>query len=110
MKKTLLIGSSGQIGKLLLPMLAASEIPTMAMVRDKRKLPEINGVDVIEANLEEEFGFVFNNCNSVIFSAGSGASTGYDKTLLVDLWGARKAIDYAHSNAIEHFIMVSSGG
>ncbi len=31
-------------------------------------------------------------CDAVIFSAGSGGNTGHDKTLLIDLDGAVKAM------------------
>ncbi|MES9970527.1 MAG: SDR family oxidoreductase [Candidatus Thiodiazotropha sp.] len=110
MNRTLVIGSSGKIGKQLLPMLADSGIHIVAMVRDSHKLPKIKGVEVLQANLEDEFEYAFKNCNRVIFSAGSGASTGLDKTLLIDLWGARKAIDYSIQHNIQHFVMVSSRG
>lgn len=110
MEKTLVIGASGKIGQLLLPLLISSNIPVVAMVRDSNKLVPMDGVEIVEADIEGEFGFALKNCNRVIFSAGSGATTGLDKTFLVDLWGARKAIDYAKATSIQHFVMISSRG
>jgi uncharacterized protein YbjT (DUF2867 family) len=44
----------------------------------------------------------------VIPTASSGDSTGDDKTLLIDLWAASKAVNYAKKYGIKRFIMVSS--
>ncbi|TMO02223.1 hypothetical protein CWB66_13940 [Pseudoalteromonas sp. S558] len=44
----------------------------------------------------------------VIPTASSGDSTGDDKTLLIDLWAASKAVNYAKQYGIKRFIMVSS--
>lgn len=113
MGKTLVIGSSGQIGRRLLPMLLEAGIPTVAMVRDRTKLgtlADAANLEVIEADLEADFSAAFAGCDKVVFTAGSGASTGADKTLLVDLWGARKAVDYARGHGVRQFVMVSARG
>lgn len=110
MSKVLLIGAAGQVSQHLLPMLANSDIETVAMVRDKTKLVTTEGIEIIEGDLETDFDFAFEGCDRVIFSAGSGAKTGFDKTLLVDLWAAKKAIDYAATRQIRQFVMVSSRG
>lgn len=110
MNKILVIGASGQVGKLVIQQLRDRGTGVRAMVRDTSRLSEINmdGIEVVEANLEGDFADVFDGCRTVIFSAGSGANTGPDKTLLVDLWGARNAMEHALENGVEHFIMVSS--
>ncbi|MBB1385141.1 NAD(P)H-binding protein [Pseudoalteromonas sp. SG45-5] len=46
----------------------------------------------------------------VIPTASSGGSTGDDKTLLIDLWAATKAVNYAKQYGIKRLIMVSSIG
>lgn len=46
--------------------------------------------------------------DQVIFSVGSGGSTGADKTIIVDLDGAVKAIKASEAANIAHFIMVST--
>jgi len=112
MKKTLIIGASGKIGKKVAKLLNDNDIPVVAMVRNKSKVEELAslGIDVIEADLEEDFASTFSGCERVVFTAGSGAGTSVHKTLTIDLWGACKAIDKAKENRISHFIMVSSRG
>lgn len=109
-KKTLVIGATGKIGYILITKYLDSIKPAVAMVRDRKKLEFSESVEVVEADLEQDIDCVMKGCNTVIFTAGSGAETGLDKTLLVDLWGAHNAIDAAKSNGVEHFIMVSSRG
>lgn len=113
MHKTLVIGANGQIGQLLIPELLDANFDITAVVRDKQSVVLSSDITLVEGNIETIKGGVFpamENCDSVIFSAGSGAATGFDKTLLVDLWGACKVIDAAKSYGIKQFIMVSSRG
>lgn len=110
MSKTLIIGSTGKIGSILLNEFYQSISPVVAMVRDSTKADFPESVEVVEGDLEKDISAAMVGCSTVIFTAGSGAGTGLDKTLLVDLWGARKAIDAAKENGVEHFIMVSSRG
>src|SRR5699024_12478313 len=44
----------------------------------------------------------------VVFTAGSGPSTGPDKTMLIDLDGAVKTIDATKEAGVNRFNMVSS--
>ena len=110
MSKTLVIGSTGQIGLQLLPLLQQAGLKVVALTRNPGKLAGIAGLEIIEGDLESDFEHAFVGCERVIFTAGSGASTGADKTLLVDLWAARKAVDYALKHHLKHFVMVSSRG
>lgn len=112
MNKTLIIGASGQIGKHTTQLLVKSSKPVRALVRDKNKLSELEDSDleVVEIDLENNFRHAFDDVDQVIFTAGSGAHTGPDKTLLIDLWAAKKAIDYAKEADVEHFTMISSIG
>lgn len=107
---TLIIGASGQIGRIITARLRAKNAPVRAMVRTQSPgLAEL-GAELYIGDLEEDFSAAFNGCEQVIFTAGSGAQTGADKTILVDMWGAIKAIDYAKAAGVNHFIMVSSRG
>lgn len=110
MNKILVIGATGKIGRLLLDQHLDAVSPAVAMVRDSNNANFHETVDVVEADLEKDIGFAMQGCDTVIFTAGSGAGTGLDKTLLVDLWGARNAIDAAREHGIRQFIMVSSRG
>ncbi|MGQ1910732.1 SDR family oxidoreductase [Marinifilum sp. RC60d5] len=110
--KTLIIGAGGQIGKIVVDLLQEDKKPVVALVRNENKAQELVklGVETVLADLEGGFEHAFKDCNKVVFTAGSGGSTGYDKTLLIDLWAARKAVDYAIKNNIQHFVMVSGLG
>jgi len=111
MSKTLIIGASGQIGKMTTELLLKNEQNVTALVRDKTKLSDLESpfLNIVEQDLEGDFSEAVKGCDQVIFAAGSGGSTGDDKTLLIDLWAAVKAVNYAKDNA-KHFIMVSSIG
>ncbi|WP_421418523.1 SDR family oxidoreductase [Pseudoalteromonas lipolytica] len=110
--KTLIIGASGQIGKMTTQKMLAQEHEVVALVRDKSKLTDIEhpNLSIVEQDLENDFSRALTGVQQVIFSAGSGDATGADKTLLIDLWAAVKAINYAVDAQVEHFIMVSSIG
>lgn len=110
MSKTLVIGSTGNIGLLLLPMLHKAAISSVALARDPGKLQGVAGVEAIQGDLENNFEHAFKGCDRVVFTAGSGGKTGPDKTLLIDLWAARKAVDYALKHHVKHFVMVSARG
>jgi uncharacterized protein YbjT (DUF2867 family) len=65
-------------------------------------------IDVVLGDLEGEFEKGFSGCDRVVFTAGSGGHTGADKTMLVDLYGAVRAIEFSEVHGIEHFVMVSA--
>jgi uncharacterized protein YbjT (DUF2867 family) len=109
---SLVIGANGQIGKKLIQHMLDADIKVKAMIRDPLQAEtfEVMGAEAVIADLETDFSFAFNGCDSVVFTAGSGANTGFDKTLLIDLWAAIKAINYATEHDLKRFIMVSSRG
>jgi uncharacterized protein YbjT (DUF2867 family) len=109
----LVIGANGQVGRKIVKNLADSKHDATAMVRKEEqvnKLKEIGAKNVILANLEEDFSFAFDGADAVIFAAGSGGSTGPDKTITVDLYGSIKAADYAKEKGIKRFVQLSSVG
>ena len=112
MSKTLIIGASGQIGKITTQLLLNDQHQVVALVRDKNKLSDLSSpyLSVTEQDLEGDFSQAFAGCEQVIFVAGSGGNTGDDKTLLIDLWAAVKAVNYAKQYGIKRLIMVSSIG
>lgn len=111
-KKILVIGANGRIGKQLVEKLHTHGFLVRAMVRQQHQASFFNniGIETVVADLEENFSSVFEGCDTVVFTAGSGATTGADKTLLIDLWAATKAVDYAQNYGVENFLMVSSRG
>ncbi|ETJ48665.1 NAD(P)-binding oxidoreductase [Pseudoalteromonas agarivorans] len=112
MSKTLIIGASGQIGKMATKLLLNNEQNVSALVRDKSKLDDLDSpfLSIVEQDLEGDFSGALKDCDRVIFAAGSGGSTGTDKTVLIDLWAATKAATYAKEHGVKHFIMISSIG
>ncbi|HET7578369.1 MAG TPA: SDR family oxidoreductase [Bacillales bacterium] len=109
--KVLVIGANGKIGKHIVSKLAASnKHEVRAMVRDESQREELEkrGGEVVIADLEKDFSHAFEGCHAAIFTAGSGAHTGPDKTELVDRQGAMKAVDLAKEHQIARFLIVSS--
>ena len=107
----LVIGANGGIGKRFCRLAAETDVPVRAMVRDPSQEGYFRelGLDTVSADLEEaDLSRVFEGCRQVIFTAGSGPHTGPDKTLLVDLYGAIRAADYAVEQGLERFLMVSA--
>ncbi|MEL0637939.1 SDR family oxidoreductase [Marinomonas sp. TI.3.20] len=112
MSTTLIIGASGQIGKMMTRTFIQSGNSVRALVRDKSKLADLESelLEIVEIDLEEDFSRAFEGVDNVIFAAGSGGQTGLDKTLLIDLWAAKKSVDYAKEANVKHFVMISSIG
>ncbi|MGD8863165.1 MAG: SDR family oxidoreductase [Myxococcales bacterium] len=107
---TLVIGANGKIGRELCRLASETGTPVRAMVRhpDQRAHFEALGVEAAVGDLEGEFRSALRGCEQVVFTAGSGPRTGPDKTLLVDLWGAVRAIDASLDQGVKHFVMISA--
>ncbi|MEK3856870.1 SDR family oxidoreductase [Cytobacillus sp. FSL H8-0458] len=112
--KVLIVGASGQIGKQLVKLIKEEDKHTArAMVRKEEQVRQFEdmGVETALASLEgtvDELAEAAKGCDAIVFSAGSGGNTGYDKTLLIDLDGAAKTIEAAEKAGVERFIMVSA--
>lgn len=111
MQKTLVIGANGQIGKLLVTFMVEQQLPVRAMIRsaDQAAYFQQIGAEVVIGDLEQPLSDdAFMDCDKVVFTAGSGGKTGADKTILVDLWGACKAVEMAVKHQVKQFVMVSA--
>ncbi|OMF17892.1 sugar epimerase [Paenibacillus amylolyticus] len=112
--KVFVVGSNGQIGQQLIQLLKNSEEHTvLAMVRKQEQADKLSaqGVETVLADLEGTVDSIANaamGCDAIVFAAGSGGTTGHDKTLLIDLDGAGKTIEAAQKADIDRFIMVSA--
>jgi len=110
----LLIGANGQIGRILAEKLDGNdEFNLTAAYRkdDQINRAQANGLDVAKVDLEKDMKHleeVMKGIDSVIFAAGSGGSTGPEKTIMVDLDGAVKAIEAARRQDVSRFVMVSA--
>jgi len=109
-RSTLVLGANGKIGRLFCEEAARAGLPVRAMVRseEQRDFFESRNVEVVVGDLEGEFDHALEGCGRVVFTAGSGGHTGADKTMLVDLYGAIRAIESSEASAIDHFVMVSA--
>lgn len=110
MNTTLVIGANGGIGRLFCRQAAAGGLAVRAMVRQREQQAWFNGIGLesVVGDLESDFESHLEGCNRVIFTAGSGPHTGLDKTLMVDLYGAMRAVDTALEYGIEQFVMISA--
>ncbi|WP_347552906.1 SDR family oxidoreductase [Pseudalkalibacillus hwajinpoensis] len=110
----LVIGANGQVGQNIVNLLHDSEQHSVkAMVRKEEQAAELSnrGIESVVASLEdtvEEIISAMNSSDAVIFAAGSGGSTGSDKTLLVDLDGAVKTMEAAEKLGIKRYVMLSA--
>ncbi|MEM9675186.1 MAG: SDR family oxidoreductase [Bacteroidota bacterium] len=114
MKKVLIIGASGKIGRLLTEKLNDdTEFSPVALFRseDQKDFFEKLGVEYKIISLEDSIDMISNamvGADAIVFTAGSGGKTGYDKTLAIDLDGAVKAMDAAKQAGVKRFVMVSA--
>lgn len=116
MMKVLVVGANGQIGRILVDLLHGSEQHQVrAMVRKEEQAEKLSekGIEAVVADLNdtvETISEAARGCDAIVFTAGSGGSTGADMTLLIDLDGAVKTIEAAERVGIQRFIMVSALG
>jgi nucleoside-diphosphate-sugar epimerase len=106
------IGANGGIGRRLLPRLADAGHTPIGIVRSEDQFDGVRerGGEPRLGDLEGEFAPALEGTDAVVFTAGAGGSTGWDKTILVDLWGAERAIRACEARGIDRFVMISSRG
>jgi len=110
--KILLIGANGQIGQKIAALMSQGDLAIKAMIRHAEQATYFDklNIETVTADLENDFEHAFQECDQMIFTAGSGAHTGFNKTLLIDLWAAVKSIQYAEKHQFRRFIMISARG
>nr|WP_319400729.1 SDR family oxidoreductase [uncultured Carboxylicivirga sp.] len=112
--KVIIIGANGKIGRLTAQKMALSDQfePTAFIRKEEQKAYfDSLGVTTVIASLEsteQEIANVIKEFDAVVFTAGSGGATGYDKTIEIDLFGAVKAINASSKVGVKHFVMVSA--
>jgi uncharacterized protein YbjT (DUF2867 family) len=113
MKKVLVIGANGSTGTHIAKKLkGSSEFEPIAMIRNEEQKSKFDdlGVQSVQGDLEGDIDDAVKSADHVIFAAGSGSSTGTDKTYAVDRDGAIKSIDKSKEHGIEKYVMLSSMG
>ncbi|GEP18901.1 SDR family oxidoreductase [Pediococcus argentinicus] len=111
--KVFVVGAHGQIGSILVDQLLARGDEVVAGIRNDDQAAEFTEKGAMTAHLDltaqpEEMATAFDGSDAIIFVAGSGGSTGYDMTLLVDLDGAIQAMNAARIAHVKRFIIVSA--
>ena len=113
MKKVLVIGANGLTGTHITEKLKGlSGFEPIAMIRDEKQKEKFDKMKVktVLGDLEGDLDEAIKSADQVIFAAGSGSSTGTDKTYAVDRDGAIKSIDKSKEHGIEKYVMLSSMG
>ncbi|OAO31778.1 oxidoreductase [Staphylococcus saprophyticus] len=111
---TLIIGANGGVGQYLVNQLKESGESFVAGVRKEEQVQalEDNGVKAtlidVEADDIETLTQKLQGFDKIVFSVGSGGSTGADKTISVDLDGAIKSIKASEANHVKQYVMVST--
>lgn len=109
----LIVGANGGIGKILSKQLSDQQgMSPIAMIRkeDQKTYFDDIGVETTMGDLEDsvdELANVFSGADTMVFTAGSGGKTDYDKTLEIDLDAAVKCIEASEKERIKRFVMVS---
>lgn len=112
--KVFIVGANGGIGRILSNQLANEDrITPIAMIRkeEQRSYFKDIGVETRLGDLEdstESLSDLMSGSDALVFTAGSGGNTGYDKTLVIDLDAAVKCMEAAESCGIDRFLMVSA--
>lgn len=114
MRKVLVIGANGKVGRILTQKLHdSSDFEPTAVFRKEEQsdlFREI-GVDYHVLSLEDtvdKISSLMEGMDVIVFTAGSGGKTGDDMTLAIDLDGAVKAMEAADKAGVKRFVMVSA--
>ena len=114
--KTLIVGANGNIGRMLTKQLVeAEEVHPIAMIRKEEQADFFKGMGAEYkmgdlTSSVDELAEIFEGADAIVFTAGSGGKTGYDKTLEIDLDGAVKTMEAAQKAGISRYVMVSAIG
>ncbi|PTI76018.1 oxidoreductase [Staphylococcus succinus] len=110
----LVIGANGGVGQHLVNQLKESNESFTAGVRKEEQVKSLEdkGIEAILIDVEADdlatLTEKIKGYDKVIFSVGSGGSTGADKTISVDLDGAIKSIKASEANHVKQYVMVST--
>lgn len=111
--KVLIAGANGKVGTLLCgQMWAANGFSPVALIRDARQQTKFTalGVPSVVGDLEKGLSEFLPGLDAVVFTAGSGAHTGPDKTIDVDQDAAIRLIDDCRQVGVPRFVMISAIG
>lgn len=111
--KVLIVGANGKVGTLLCGKLwGAHDFSPVALIRDHRQQTKFTaiGVPAVTGDLEEGISKFLLGLDAVVFTAGSGAKTGPEKTTDVDQNAAIRLMDDCEKQNVKRFVMISAIG
>ena len=111
--KVLIVGANGKVGTILCgKMWSANGFSPIALIRDARQQTKFTalGVPSVVGDLENGLLEFLPGLNAVVFTAGSGARTGPDKTIDVDQNAAIRLMDDCKQAGVQRFVMISAIG
>jgi uncharacterized protein YbjT (DUF2867 family) len=114
MKKILVIGANGKVGKhITKKMKEADDFTPTALIRKEEQKSHFDdlGIESKIVSLEDSVDKLKEAAtghDAIVFTAGSGGNTGSDKTLTVDLDGAVKSMEAAKIASVDRYVMVSA--
>ncbi|MDA7756616.1 SDR family oxidoreductase [Opitutales bacterium] len=111
--KVLIIGANGKVGTQLCGKLwGVHDFSPIALIRDSRQQTKFTGIGVpaVTGDLEEGVSKFLPGLDAVVFTAGSGARTGPDKTTDVDQNAAIQLMMDCEKQSVRRFLMVSAIG
>ncbi|MEX2529195.1 MAG: SDR family oxidoreductase [Gemmatimonadota bacterium] len=108
--RVLVIGANGLTGREIVRLLRDGPHDPVAMIRDPEQESFFSDLDVatVLGDLEEPLDPALEGIDAVVFAAGSGSSTGPEKTLAVDRDGAVRSIAAMEEVGVERYIMLSA--
>jgi len=108
--RVLVVGANGKTGIHVVRNLVATRHDPVAMIRHsgQRSVFDELGVSTVLGDLEYPIDHAVMGCDALIFAAGSGSSTGKDKTVLVDRLGAIRTMVAAQVHGVNRYIMLSA--
>lgn len=112
--KVLIIGAHGKIGRIVAEQMKDSNrFDPTAFIRKEEQKEFFENLEIpaVVANLEDSVDAIagtMKGFDAVVFTAGSGGKTGFDKTLEIDLDGAVKSMIAAEQAGVNRFVMVSA--
>lgn len=108
--RVLVIGANGSTGREIVRLLRDGPHDPMAMIRDPDQEGFFRDLDVatVLGDLEEPLDAALEGIDAVMFAAGSGSSTGPEKTLAVDRDGAVRSVVAMEEVGVDRYIMLSA--
>ena len=112
----IIAGGHGKIALLTARVLRASDHRVRALIRNPDHAADVRaaGAEPVIADLEAlepaQLAQLIGPADAIVFAAGAGPDSGPERKLTVDLGGAVKLIEVAHTNEIGRYVMVSAVG